>query len=66
MGPFSRFFMSLAEATSKQRAIRRVKPDPVDDELLLELIALALKRPTAQDGSVRMRRVLRETTGPTT
>ncbi len=29
-----------------QRAIRRIKPDPVDDNLLLHLIELALKAPT--------------------
>ena len=29
-----------------QRSIRRLKPDPVDDELILELIELALKAPT--------------------
>jgi len=50
MEPFSRFSMPLAEAMTTQRAIRRIKPDPVDDELVLELIALALKGPTAQDG----------------
>jgi nitroreductase len=50
MEPFSRFSMPLAEAMTTQRAIRRIKPDPVDDDLLLELIALALKGPTAQDG----------------
>ncbi len=41
--------MPLAEAITTQRAIRRVKPDPVDDELILELIELALKGPTAQN-----------------
>jgi len=38
--------MPLEEAMSTQRAIRRFKPDPVDDELVLHLIALALKAPT--------------------
>ena len=31
---------------STQRAIRRLKPDPVDDALVLHLIELALKAPT--------------------
>jgi nitroreductase len=47
---FSMFSMPLADAMTTQRAIRRIKPDPVDDELILELIELALKGPTAQDG----------------
>jgi len=38
--------MPLEEAMSTQRAIRRFKPDPVDDELVLHLIELALKAPT--------------------
>jgi len=41
-----RFAMPLGEAMATQRAIRRLRPDPVDDELVLELIALALKAPT--------------------
>jgi len=32
-----------------QRAIRRLKPDPVDDALVLRLIELALKAPTASN-----------------
>ena len=32
-----------------QRAIRRLKPDPVDDELVLHLIELALKAPTGSN-----------------
>jgi len=32
-----------------QRAIRRLKPDPVDDALLLHLIELALKAPTGSN-----------------
>jgi nitroreductase len=46
---FSSFSMPLVEAMTTQRAIRRIKPDPVDDEIILELIELALKGPTAQD-----------------
>jgi nitroreductase len=38
--------MPLEEAISTQRAIRRVKADPVDDDLVLHLIELALKAPT--------------------
>jgi nitroreductase len=40
------FSMPLDEAMQTQRAIRRLKPDPVDDELILRLIELALKAPT--------------------
>ena len=38
--------MSLEEAMRTQRAIRRLKSDPVDDALVLHLIELALKAPT--------------------
>src|SRR4029450_216439 len=38
--------MPLEEAMRTQRAIRRLKPDPVDDALVLRLIELALKAPT--------------------
>ena len=44
--------MPLSEAMESQRAIRRLKPDPVDDALVLRLIDLALRAPTggnAQD-----------------
>ena len=41
--------MTLEEAMRTQRAIRRLKPDPVDDELLLQLIELALKAPTGSN-----------------
>ena len=49
--------MPLEEAISTQRAIRRLKPDPVDDALVLHLIELALKAPTgsnAQNWEVRV------------
>jgi nitroreductase len=49
MNNYEEFQMPLAEAMTTQRAIRRLKPDPVDDGLLLQLIALALKGPTAQN-----------------
>jgi len=41
--------MPLAEAMTTQRAIRRLKPDPVDDALLRQLIELALKAPTGSN-----------------
>jgi nitroreductase len=44
------FGMPLAEAMNTQRAIRRLKTDPVDDEVVLRLIDLALRAPTASNG----------------
>lgn len=41
--------MPLEEAMRTQRAIRRLKPDPVDDAVLLHLIELALKAPTGSN-----------------
>lgn len=41
--------MSLEDAMMTQRAIRRLKPDPVDDALVLHLIELALKAPTGSN-----------------
>jgi nitroreductase len=41
--------MPLEEAMRTQRAIRRLKPDPVDDALLRRLIELALKAPTGSN-----------------
>jgi nitroreductase len=38
--------MSIEEAMRTQRAIRRLRPDPVDDLLVLHLIELALRAPT--------------------
>lgn len=38
--------MDLEEAMTTQRAIRRLKPDPVDDEVLLRCLRLAVKAPT--------------------
>lgn len=46
MSPFS---MPLDEAMRTQRAIRRLKPDPVDDQLVLQLVELALKAPTGSN-----------------
>ncbi len=45
----NRFDMPLEEAISTQRAVRRLKPDPVEDALLLRLIELALKAPTGSN-----------------
>jgi nitroreductase len=44
------FTMPLSEAMETQRAIRRLKPDPVDEGLVLRLIGLALRAPTASNG----------------
>ena len=41
--------MPLEEAMRTQRAIRRLKPDPVDDALVLHLIGLAQKAPTGSN-----------------
>jgi nitroreductase len=41
--------MPLREAMETQRAIRRLKPDPVNDEVLLRCIELALKAPTGSN-----------------
>ena len=38
--------MDLAEAMRTQRAIRRLKPDPVDDEVLLRCLELATRAPS--------------------
>ncbi|MGH2723721.1 MAG: nitroreductase family protein [Actinomycetota bacterium] len=38
--------MDLTEAMETQRAIRRLRPDPVDDGVLLRCLALATKAPT--------------------
>jgi nitroreductase len=43
------FSMPLDEAMRTQRAIRRLKPDPVDDALVLRLIELALKAPSGSN-----------------
>ena len=41
--------MPLEEAMRTQRAIRRLKPDPVDDALVLKLVELALKAPSGSN-----------------
>ena len=44
-----RFAIPLGEAMETQRAIRRLKPDPVDEKLVLRLIELALRAPTGSN-----------------
>lgn len=41
--------MSLEDAMRTQRAIRRLRPDPIDDALVLHLIELALKAPSGSN-----------------
>src|SRR5436190_16692130 len=41
--------MPLREAMESQRAIRRLKPDPVPDDVLYRCIELALKAPTGSN-----------------
>lgn len=42
--------MPLEEAMLTQRAVRRLLPDPVDDDIVLRCIELALKAPTGSNG----------------
>jgi nitroreductase len=41
--------MPLEEAMRTQRAIRRIKSDPVDDSLVLHLLELAMKAPSGSN-----------------
>jgi nitroreductase len=41
--------MDLVEAMTTQRAIRRLKTDPVDDETLMRVLSLAIKAPTGSN-----------------
>ena len=41
--------MPIEDAMRTQRAIRRIKPDPVDDALILHLLELAMKAPTGSN-----------------
>jgi nitroreductase len=43
------FSVPLDETMETQRAIRRLKPDPVDEALVLRLIELALRAPTGSN-----------------
>ncbi|GIU85231.1 MAG: putative oxidoreductase [Acidimicrobiales bacterium] len=45
-----RLQMPLVEAMQTQRAVRRLRPDPVDDAVVLRCIELALKAPTGSNG----------------
>ena len=45
-----RLTMPLVEAMETQRDVRKVLPDPVDDDLVLRCIELALKAPTGSNG----------------
>src|SRR4030067_1171790 len=49
MGDHMDLTMPLSEAMETQRAIRRLKPDPVDDEVVLRLIDLAIRAPTGSN-----------------
>jgi nitroreductase len=46
----ARLDMPLVEAMMTQRAIRRLRPDPVDDALVLKCIEVALRAPTGANG----------------
>jgi nitroreductase len=41
--------VELAEAMTTQRAVRRVKPDPVDDDVLKKILGLAIKAPSGSN-----------------
>lgn len=43
------FGMPLDERMMTQRAIRHLKPDPVDDEVILRIIELAIRAPTGSN-----------------
>lgn len=49
MGEIDPLTMPIEEAMRTQRAIRRLKTDPVDDALVRRLIELALKAPTGSN-----------------
>ncbi len=42
--------MPLEDAMLTQRSIRRVRPDPVDDAIVLRCVELALRAPTGGNG----------------
>lgn len=42
--------MPLLDAMMTQRAVRRVRPDPVDDAVVLKCLELALRAPTGANG----------------
>ncbi|MEI6254579.1 MAG: nitroreductase family protein, partial [Mycobacteriaceae bacterium] len=41
---------TMVEAMMTQRAVRRLRPDPVDDALVLRCIELSLRAPTGANG----------------
>jgi nitroreductase len=47
--PSTSLSMPIEDAMRTQRAMRRLKPDPVDDALVLHLIELALRAPTGSN-----------------
>lgn len=47
---FDRLDAPLLEVMMTQRAIRRVRPDPVADEVVLKCIELAQRAPTGNNG----------------
>ena len=44
--------ISLFDAIRTMRAMRRLKPDPVPDELLREILAAAICAPSGGDASI--------------
>ena len=46
----ARLTMPLIDAMMTQRAVRRVRPDPVDDAVVLKCVELALRAPTGSNG----------------
>ena len=46
----ARLDMPLIDAMMTQRAVRRVRPDPVDDAVVRKCIELALRAPTGSNG----------------
>jgi nitroreductase len=46
----ARLAMPLVEAMLTQRAVRRVRPDPIDDATVLRCVELALEAPTGSNG----------------
>jgi nitroreductase len=46
----ARLSMPLLDAMVTQRAVRRVKPDPVDERIVLRCIEVALEAPTGSNG----------------
>ena len=49
MGASWDFSMPIEEAMTTQRAVRRLKPDPVDNDLVLRLVEFALKAPSGSN-----------------